>query len=164
MALGAIFSNNVGQTNDQNSARECSTNSPIVYNAMSEYKIIVFEVCVSLVQGVSDDLRMLGTFLPRLRPRRSICNRNSHRIRSYRVVSFGVTRFFHRLRLSRDNISKPKLSPSQKFSDQIRAVMYRRLELFTPATRSRNSNRVTKGKEYRGKYNTPYRVFDFYSS
>ena len=164
MALGAIFSNNVGQTNDQNSARECSTISPIVYNAMSAYKIIVFEVCVSLVQGVSDDLRMLGTFLPRLRPRRSICNRNSHRIRSYRVVSFGVTRSFHRLRLSRDNISKPKLSPSQKFSDQTRAVMYRRLELFTPATRSRNSNRVTKSKEYRGKYNTPYRVFDFYSS
>ena len=162
--MGAILSNNVGQTNDQNSARECSTDSPIVYNAMSAYKIKVFEVCVSLVQGVSDDLRMLGTFLPRLRPRRSICNRNSHRIRSYRVVNFGVTRSFHRLRLSRDNIDKPKLFPSQKFSDQTRAVMYRRLELFTPATRSRNSNRVTKSKEYFGKYNTPYRVFDFYSS
>ena len=163
MALGAVFSNNVGQTDDQNSARECSTDSPIVYNAMSAVKIIGLEVCIPLAQGVSDDLRVMGTFLPRLRPRRSICNRNSHRIRSYKVVSFGVTRSFQRLRLSRDNISKPKLTPSQKYFDQTRAVMYRRLELFTPATRSRTSNRVTKSKKYHGNCNPPYRVFDFYS-
>ena len=163
MALGAVFSNNVGQTNDQNSARKCSADSPIVYNAMSAVIVIVLEVCIPLAQGVSDDLRILGTFLPRLRPRRSICNRKSHRIRSYKVVSFGVTRSFQRLRLSRDNISKPKLIPSQKFSNHTRAVMYRRLELFTPATRSRKSNRVTKSKKYHGYYNPPYRVFDFYS-
>ena len=62
MALGAELCNDVSQAHTQYSARKCGANTPVVCDAVGAIKIDVFEIGVSLILDVSEDLRTLGTF------------------------------------------------------------------------------------------------------
>lgn len=90
MALSAELRNDVSQAYGQYSARKSSAETPIVCNAMGAVIIDVFEIGISLVPDVSEDLTMLKISVLHLRPRHSIYNRNLHTIRLFNMISFGI--------------------------------------------------------------------------